>query len=262
MSASSLVLQPEHLTPHDLVTYSRCPHEMELMRVRRASTHSPAPCVACTPLDVVPERHSPLFAPPAGHLVVNDGPLDIFAGDRLIYVDDGEKNLPVLFPPEQVAPDPQLRRHGVNLIDDELGLSGRPDLVVRRGNGSVFPVEYKETHVFLGYHDAHFENHGRTFDLLQAIAECRLVHAALGARPEFGVVWYGDRAGNGQREGWVQVPYTSAEENWLRASLKQIRADRVRAPVTSERNCGSCEPNRDGLCRFAAARFAGIRRVL
>ena len=256
MSASPIALaQTERLTPHDLVTYSRCPHEMELMHVRRNSAHSPTPLVACTPLDVVPERHTPLFPPPAGHLLVNDGPLDVFSSDRLIYVDEGEQNVPMLFPPDRIQPDPLLRRHGINLIDDELGLSGRPDLVVRRGNGTVFPVEYKETHVFLGYHDAHFESHGRAFDLLQAIAECRLVQAALGTRPEYGVVWYGDRPGGGQREGWVQVPYTAAEENWLKASLKQIRADRVRAPVPSERYCGNCEPNRDGLCRFAASRF-------
>lgn len=258
MSVDSLALtRPEHLTPHDLVTYSRCPYEMELAHVQRNSLHSPTALVACTPLDVVPERHSPLFSPPAGRLLVNDGPIDVATTDRLIYVDEGEANVPVLFPPEQVAPEPRLRLHGVNLIDDELGLSGRPDLVIRRGNGAVFPVEYKETHVFLGFHDAHFENHGRGFDLLQAIAECRLVHASLGVRPEFGVVWYGDRAGSGQREGWVQVPYTSAEENWLRAALRQIRNDRVRAPVPSERNCASCEPNRDGLCRFAGARYVG-----
>lgn len=256
MSMDPIALaRPEHLTPHDLVTYSRCPYEMELTHVKRNSLHSSIPLMPCTPLEVVPERHSPLFPPPAGRLLVNEGPLDVFSGDRLIYMDEGEQNVPMLFPPEQVTPEPLLRRHGVNLIDDELGLSGRPDLVVRRGTGSIFPVEYKETHVFLGLHDAHFEIHGRSFDLLQAIAECRLVHATLGTRPEFGVVWYGDRAGGGQREGWVQVPYTSAEENWLRASLKQIRADRVRPPVPSEHNCRGCEPNRDGLCRYAVTRF-------
>ena len=27
--------------------------------------------------------------------------------------------------------------------------------------------------------------------------------------------------------------------------------------VPAERNCGSCEPNAEGLCRFAAARYEG-----
>jgi hypothetical protein len=254
MSVSNLELRPEHLNPHDLVTYSRCPHEMELTHARRASLHG-TPSVVCTPPNTVPERHSPLFTPPAGHLVVNEGRLDVFAGDRLIYLDEGEDDLPLLFSAEQIAPDPALRRHGVNLIDDELGFSGRPDMVVRRADGAVFPVEYKSTHVFSGFHDAHLESHGRTFDVLQSIAECRLVHATLGVRPRFGVVWYGDEAGGGRREGWVQVPYGDPEEHWLRAALLQIRNDHVRPPVPAERNCASCEPNREGLCRFASTHY-------
>ncbi|MCI4368993.1 MAG: hypothetical protein L3K09_05465 [Thermoplasmata archaeon] len=257
MSVPALQISPiEHLTPHDLVSYSRCPHEMELMRARRTSLRSGVPTNACTPLTVVPERHSPLFSPPAGHLVVNEGPLDVFPADRLIYVDEGEDGVPMLFPPEQVVPEPLLRSHGINLIDDELGLSGRPDLVVRKGDGSVFPVEYKATHLFMGYHDARVEVHGRSFDVLQAIAECRLVHAMLKVRPKFGVVWYGDQLGEGEHEGWVQVPYGEAEEHWLHAALMQIRSDHTRAPVPAERNCAACEPNRDGLCRFAATHFS------
>ncbi|MCI4317570.1 MAG: hypothetical protein L3J96_03450, partial [Thermoplasmata archaeon] len=215
MSVNTLEVRPEHLTPHDLVTYSRCPHEMELTRARRASLHSGVLTTACTPADVVPTRHSPLFSPPTAHLVVNEGPLDVFAGDRLIYVDEGEEGVPMLFPPEQIQPDPLLRRHGINLIDDELGLSGRPDLVIRRADGSVFPVEYKATHLFIGLHEAHLETHGRSFDVLQSIAECRLLQAALGVRPKFGVVWYGDQSGSGEHEGWVQVPYGDPEEHWL-----------------------------------------------
>lgn len=257
MSVSNLEVRPEHLNPHDVVTYSRCPHEMELVHARRASLHTTTPTTVCTPSGVVPLRHSPLFLPPASPLSVNDGPLDIFEGDRLIYRDEGESGLPVLFPPEQVDADPSLRRHGVNLIDDELGFSGRPDLVVRRADRTVFPVEYKATHLFVDYHDPRLGHHGRMFDVIQAIAECRLVQAVLGVRPKYGVVWYGDQAGGGQREGWVQVPYGDSEERWLRAALMQIRADRERPPVPAERNCASCEPNREGLCPFAAARYAG-----
>jgi hypothetical protein len=257
MDSGSLVLRPEHLTPHDLVTYSRCPFEMEVLRARRASLHSPTAVPACTPADVIPERHSPLFSPPLVHLVVNDGRLDLLPHDTLVYEDEGEEDLPVLFAPEQVRPDPRFQGHGGNLLDDELGLSGRPDYIVRRADGSLYPIEYKATHLFTGYH----ESHGRAFDAIQAIAECRLVHAATGVRPTHGVVLYGDVAGDGQHEGWVEIPYGASEEHWLRAALTQIRSDRIRPPVPAERNCSGCEANRDGLCRYAAARYDGPHRV-
>jgi hypothetical protein len=255
MSTAQLVAaRPEHLTPHDLVTYSRCPHEMELQRVRHLSMVTGHAEVALTPPDVVPERHSPLFPPPLGHPNVFEGRYDVFSGDRLIYVDDGEDGLPVLFPPEQVQLDPSLRTHNGNLHDDAFGLSGRPDLIVRRASGELIPIEYKATHLFVGYHEAH----GRAFDAIQAIAECRLVEAVTGHRPTHGVVLYGDAAGDGLREGWVEVPYGDAEEHWLRAALAQIRADKVRPPIPAERNCAACEPNRQGLCRFTAVRSAPL----
>jgi len=241
----------EHLTPHDLVTYFRCPHEMELQRVRHLSLVTGSAQVAATPPDATPERHSPLFAPPLGHPKVFEGRYDVFSGDRLIYVDEGEDGLPVLFPPEQTSLDPNLRLHGGTLHDDGFGLSGRPDLIVRRADGDLVPIEYKDTHLFVGYHEAH----GRTFDAIQSIAECRLVEATTGRRPSHGVVYYGDVAGDGVREGWVEVPYGEAEEHWLRAALAQIRGDPVRPPVPNESNCVPCEPNRLGLCRFTSAHF-------
>lgn len=251
MSAPLLTVAPEHLTPHDLVTYSRCPHEMELVHALRLSHLSGTPAVARTPLDVVPERHSPLFAPSTAHLVVNEGRLDIGVGDRLVYRDEGEDDLPFLFPPERTQVDARFLRHGMNLVDEELGLSGRPDFIVRRANGTLVPIEYKSTHLFVGFHEAH----GRVFDVIQAVAECRLVEAVTGERPPMGIVLYGDAAGRGSHEGWVEVPYGDSEGRWIRAAVAQIRADRIRPPVPAERNCAGCEPNRDGHCRFAAARY-------
>ncbi|MGB6499951.1 MAG: hypothetical protein WBG19_00915 [Thermoplasmata archaeon] len=240
----------EHLTPHDLVSYFRCPHEMELGRAHRGRTvGGPVPPVR-TPADVVPLRHSPMFAPPTGHLKVNEGRLDIGPHDRLVYEDEGEDDLPVLFPPEQVRLDARFGNGHANFADPEWGLAGRPDLVIQRGDGSFVPVEYKETHLFVGFHEAH----GRLFDTVQAVAECRLVEVAFGRRPPFGIVLYGDAAGNGMREGWVEVPYGDAEERWLKVALAQVREDPTRAPVPAERNCASCEPNAAGLCRYAAAR--------
>lgn len=264
MSAVALPLaRPavEHLTPHDLVTYSRCPFEMELMhraRARVATAPGPGGPVLA---NGAPLRHSPLFAPPQSAVRVNEGRLDLFDADTLVYEDEGEADLPVLFPPERVRPDPAFRVHGANLRDDELGLSGRPDLIIRRAGGVLVPVEYKATHLFLGWRSMHLESHGRVFDTLQAIAECRLVHAASGVRPPYGIVLYGDRGAEGEHEGWVEVPYGGAEERWLHAALVQIRTDAARAPVPSERNCAGCEPNRDASCRYAAARYSGPHRA-
>lgn len=261
MSVSVSLARPEHLTPHDLVTYSRCPHEMELLRARHASLHAPAPVAPCTPADVVPERHSPLFAPPLGRLRVFEGRLDVAPHDTLVYWDEGEDDLPVLFPAERVRLDPAFGHPGGTLLDDELGLSGRPDFVVRSPDGGLVPIEYKTTHLFLGlpeiHHELHLASHGRSFDTIQAIAECRLVHAVTGHRPTHGLVLYGDVAGRGEHEGWVEVPYGDAEEHWLRAALLQVRTDGRRPPVPAERNCAACLPNRDGQCRYAAARFEG-----
>ncbi len=205
---------------------------------------------ARTPLNVVPERHSPLFSPPVHRMVVNEGRLDLFPSDTLIYEDEGEDDLPVIFPPQQVRLDERLKDHGGNLIDTELGFAGRPDLIIRRSNGGLFPVEYKSTHLFVGYHEAH----GRAFDAIQAIAECRLVHAMTGTRPTHGVVLYGDAAGDGAREGWVDVPYGDAEEHWLRAALAQIRADQIRPP--SRRSATAPRAGRTGRASagYAAAR--------
>jgi len=255
MLASPVPVPAEHLTPHDLVAYFRCPHEMELEKARHARSATGTLGSVRTPSDVVPLRHSPLVPPPLGAVRVNPGRLTFAAGDRLVYQDDGEDDLPVLFAPDQVQLDPRFRVGHENLVDGALGIAGRPDLVVAVGQRDLVPVEYKSTHLFIGYHEAH----GRLFDTVQAIAQCHLVEAAFGRRPPYGIVLYGDAAGSGLHEGWVEVPYGDAEAGWLRYALIQVRRDEVRAPVPAERNCGGCEPNAEGLCRYAAARYEGPR---
>jgi hypothetical protein len=192
-----------------------------------------------------------MFTPPVHSIQAFEGRMNFGPLDRLVYIDEGERDLPVLFAPGQVEIDRRLAEHHGTFLDDELGFAGRPDLVVRRADGDLVPVEYKATHLF---HDLHGP-HGRTFDTIQAIAECRLVHAMTGKRPSRGIVLYGDSAGSGLREGWVEVAYGESEEHWLRAALAQVRADRVRPPVPAERNCASCEPNRLRRCSYAAVPF-------
>ena len=226
---------------------------MELIRSAHAERLTGVRGPVRTPLDVVPLRHSPMFAPPLGHLSVNEGRLDVGDHDRLVYEDAGEDDLPMLFPSERIRIDPRFTNGHATLVDGELGLAGRPDLIIERADGGLVPVEYKETHLFVGYHEAH----GRLFDTVQAIAECRLTQVTFGKRPSHGIVLYGDANGGGEHEGWVEIPYGDAEEHWLRAVLRQIRDDTVRAPVPAERNCGGCEPNGEGQCRFAAARYEG-----
>ncbi len=248
MALVAQAVATDHVTPHDLVTYSRCPFEMELLHARHASIVSGQPVAARTPIGTLPLRHSPLFTPPNLGVVVNDGRLDIFPDDLLVYEDAGEDDLPMLFSEGRIRLDPRFAHPNATLIDRAFRLSGRPDLVIARGAGDLVPVEYKSTHLFVGYH----ESHGRMFDVIQAIAECRLVHAAFGRRPPYGLVLYGDVANDGEHEGWVQVPYGDAEERWLRVAIDQVLSDPVRAPVPSERTCTSCQPNRDGQCRYAA----------
>ncbi len=243
----------ERLTPHDLVAYFRCPHEMELEKARRGRSAAGAVGPVRTPADVVPLRHSPLLAPPLGQARVLEGRIDFSEKDRLIYLDEGEDDLPVLFPPENVRLDARFVGGHATLFDPVLGLAGRPDMVALLRDGTPVPIEYKATHLFVGYHTAH----GRLFDTVQAIAECRLVEAAFGRRPSHGIVLYGDASGSGLHEGWVEVPYDQAEEAWLKFAVHEIRSDQVRAPVPCERTCGGCEPNSEGICRYAATRYEG-----
>lgn len=253
MLENTVVSAREHLTPHDLIAYFHCPHEMELTRAGHEARVLGTPIAPRTPANVVPLRHSPLFTPPLGQIEVVPGRLDLGSDDYLVYEDEGEDDLPVLFPPERVRRDARFTTRPGTLQDPELGFAGRPDLVIARRGGELVPLEYKSTHLFLGYHEAH----GRLFDTVQAIAECRLVHAAFGRRPPYAIVLYGDLAGDGAHEGWIKIPYTDADEHWLRAALMQVRSDAERAPVPAERNCAGCEPNALGLCRYAAARYAG-----
>ncbi|HEV8049253.1 MAG TPA: hypothetical protein VGP88_01535, partial [Thermoplasmata archaeon] len=114
--AALVVPTLEHLTPHDLVTYSRCPHEMELHRSERASQLAGSPVAPKTPIGTRPEARSPLFSPPGHSVQVFEGRIDFGPLDRLVYVDAGERGLPVLFAPEHTEPEPKLAGRNGTLV--------------------------------------------------------------------------------------------------------------------------------------------------
>jgi CRISPR-associated exonuclease Cas4 len=68
------------------------------------------------------------------------------------------------------------------LRSDRYGLSGRPDYIIRTGEGSV-PVEVKTGRVPQGPHFSH---------ILQVAAYCLILSDVEGRRPTYGILRYGD----------------------------------------------------------------------
>lgn len=94
-----------------------------------------------------------------------------------------------------------------SLVSHRLGLTGRPDYLVRE-HGGLVPVEVKSGAAPpKGAHPAH---------IYQLAAYCALVAEAYGQRPAYGLIQYRDRL--------LRVPYTPALERELGAILSQMRA--------------------------------------
>lgn len=93
------------------------------------------------------------------------------------------------------------------LVSRRMGLTGRPDYLVRERGGLV-PVEVKSGPApAAGAHAGH---------VVQLAAYCALVAEAYGQRPAYGLIQYRDRL--------IRVPYTPALERELLALLAQMRA--------------------------------------
>jgi CRISPR-associated exonuclease Cas4 len=126
-----------------------------------------------------------------------------------------------------------LERHGRAasvLVDPELNLTGKPDLLMETRRGWV-PVEIKSGPASARPHASH---------VLQLMAYCRLVQAAYGRRPPHGILQYADRG--------YQLPYTRRVEACL-----QQRIDRIRARAQELPNRSHNEPARCGACGFRLA---------
>jgi CRISPR-associated exonuclease Cas4 len=113
------------------------------------------------------------------------------------------------------------------LTSRRLGLTGRPDYLVREQGGLV-PVEVKSGAAPpKGAHAAH---------VYQLAAYCALVTEAYGQRPAYGLIQYRDRL--------LRVPYTPLLEQELTALLAQMRAglteDEVDRSHSSPSRCRGC----------------------
>ncbi len=94
------------------------------------------------------------------------------------------------------------------LFSSRLQLTGKPDYLVRVGNGYV-PVEVKSGQAPReGAHAAH---------IYQLAAYCALVAETYAARPAYGLIKYADKV--------VAVDYTAQLERELWAILDDLRAD-------------------------------------
>ena len=120
-----------------------------------------------------------------------------------------------------------LSRDQTRLASARLGLSGRPDRLVRLRNGTIIPVEKKSS---TRLYDSH---------RIQVGAYVLLIEEAYGLRPPYGIVVLGDG-----RE--AKVPNTARLRRWtlnVADSVRGQRADpsqpaRVRPTPGQCRSCG------------------------
>jgi CRISPR-associated exonuclease Cas4 len=116
------------------------------------------------------------------------------------------------------------------MIDEGLGLSGRPDLVLETRGGCV-PVEIKSGKAPATPYLSH---------VLQLAAYCRLAGATYGKRPSRGILQYADRG--------YSLPYTRALETRLLRTIERIRAQGDRLPRRSHEAAARC-----AACGFTSA---------
>ena len=113
------------------------------------------------------------------------------------------------------------------LFSDRLGLTGKPDYLVREGE-SLIPVEVKSGNAPKG---GPYESH-----VYQLAAYCALVAEAYDRRPRYGLIKYADKI--------LAVDYTSQLETDLLNLLDAIRedgdADDVPRSHDSAARCRAC----------------------
>ncbi len=114
------------------------------------------------------------------------------------------------------------------LYDSALGLTGKPDYLVKNHN-QVIPVEVKSMWAPREPYDSH---------RLQLGAYCLLVERSLGQRPPYGLLRYRNRT--------FRIPYTTSFEDEVVGILEDIRDHKDMEEV-----CRSHEhPNRCARCGY------------
>jgi CRISPR-associated exonuclease Cas4 len=122
------------------------------------------------------------------------------------------------------------------LYDSQLGLTGKPDYLVARGE-QVIPVEVKTGRIPGEPYDTH---------IYQLAAYCLLVARQYGRRPAYGLIHYTTRPGSGQpaRSRTFAIDFTPALEAALLDLLAELRADDHRKEVgrshSSAARCNGC----------------------
>ena len=110
--------------------------------------------------------------------------------------------------------------------DPMLGLTGKPDYVVKKGN-QIIPVEVKSSRVTGSPYDSH---------IYQLAAYCYLVEQETGTRPQYGILHYPTHT--------FRVDYTSELETALLELISEIRYQERRTVVNrsheAPRRCASC----------------------
>jgi CRISPR-associated exonuclease Cas4 len=112
------------------------------------------------------------------------------------------------------------------LYDAELGLTGKPDYLIKK-DGLILPVEVKTGRTPEAPYDAH---------IFQLAAYCRLVEKTFGRRPTHGIIHYPGRD--------FSVDYTPALESALLDLLAGLRSDercsQVHRSHTAAGRCRQC----------------------
>jgi CRISPR-associated exonuclease Cas4 len=117
------------------------------------------------------------------------------------------------------------------LYDAGLGLTGKPDYLIERGN-KLIPVEVKSSRVPESPYDSH---------IFQLAAYCLLVEKALGKRPPYGIIHYSDQT---KASRSFAVDYTRELEGAVLAVITEIRSversKEVKRSHESAARCRSC----------------------
>jgi CRISPR-associated exonuclease Cas4 len=118
---------------------------------------------------------------------------------------------------------------GETMFDPELGLSGRPDFLLKKGR-NLIPVELKSGSTPAAPYDSH---------VLQVGAYLALAWSQAGRRPPYGVLAYAGAA--------FQIPFTAGLERELRTTIARMRTllgkpvDRSHASPERCAGCGYAE---------------------